>query len=247
MIKGLYTAAGGMIPRMIQLETVSNNLANVSTKGYKSSEVFLRSLIDASSALDRASGKERSAGPEDLRVDYTQGTFDSTGLPFDFALNGPGFLRVRDTAGNIFYTRSGRFFRTPDNTLVTREGMTLLDTTKKPIRVEGDTLSVTGNGGIVVDGEQTAVIGIADFDTKNYPSLQSLGMGLFRAPASVAEGVPSADTQMLQGYLEDSNASTVKLMVDMIDLYRMFELGQKSIQIQDQSLQRVTNELGAIG
>jgi flagellar basal-body rod protein FlgG len=246
MIRGLYTAASGMLPRIVQQETTANNLANVSTYGYKKSEVFLRALIDASSALDRALGRERSGGPEDLRVDYTQGTFDTTGLPFDFALNGPGFFRVRDTAGNEFYTRNGRFSRAPDGSLVNGSGMVLLDTQHTPVRADGESIAVMENGAVLVNGEQTVTIGVADFDAKGYEALKSLGMGLFRKPSSAAETAPSPDTQVLQGYLEDSNAEAVRLMVDMIEIFRTFEMGQKSIQIQDQTLQRVVTELGAV-
>ncbi len=91
MILGLYTAAGGMLPRKIEQEAAANNLANTATNGFKKTDVFLRKLIDASSALDRALGRERKNGPEYLRTDYTQGTFDATGMPLDLALNGPDF------------------------------------------------------------------------------------------------------------------------------------------------------------
>lgn len=246
MIRGIYTAAGGMLPRIIQQETTANNLANVSTYGYKKSEVFLRALIDSSSALDRALGREKSGGPEDLRVDYTQGTFDITGLPFDLALNGPGFFRVRDTAGTIYYTRNGRFYHTADGSMVNGSGMALLDTQSNPIRISGDSIAVMEDGAVMVDGEQTATIGVADFDAKGYGALVNLGMGLFRKPSSAAETAPSRDTQILQGSLEDSNAEAIKLMVDMIETFRTFEMGQKSIQIQDQTLQRVVTELGAV-
>ena len=98
MINGLYTSAAGMLPRIVQQENIAENLANSSTSAFKKGDVFLRSLIDASYALDRALGRERGPGPEELRTDYRQGALDQTGSPFDLALSGKGFFRVRDAA-----------------------------------------------------------------------------------------------------------------------------------------------------
>lgn len=246
MIKGLYTSVAGMLPRITQQESIANNLANSSTTGYKKSEIFLRTLIDASYALDHAAGRERTSEPEDLRIDYVQGTFDRTDTPFDLALNGPGFFKVRDAGGNQFYTRNGRFYLNTEGYLVNGSGMFLMDTRNNPIRIEGSTVAVMGDGTVRVDDEQTGRIALADFDTPGYLAIQSLGQGLFRKPATLNEIAPGSDTTVLQGYLEDSNAEPVRAMVDMIESFRSFEAGQKSIQIQDQTLQRVVTELGSV-
>lgn len=246
MIKGLYTAAGGMLPRIVEQEAASTNLANSATNGFKKTDVFLRKLIDASSALDRAMGRERQNGPEYLRTDYTQGTFDATGLPLDLALNGPGFFKVGDAAGTVYYTRGGRYILTPEGRVVSSSGMLLLDSQGKPITITGQSVAITGDGTVEVDGEVTATLGVADFDPNGYLGLENVGMGLFRKPAAVNENAKNSGTNVLQGYLEDSNADTIRLMVDMIEISRTFEMGQKSIQIQDQTLQRVVTELGAV-
>lgn len=246
MVKGLYTSAAGMLPRIVQQENIANNLANSSTTGYKKGSVFLRSLIDASSALDRALGKNGTSGVEDIRIDYTQGTFDKTGNPLDLALNGTGFFRVRDSAGNMYYTRNGRFYLNSEGFMVNGSGMFLLDVSSNPVRIEGNRVGFMGDGTLLVDDEQAGRIGIAEFNNADYQSLESLGMGLFRKPAAVREIAPGADTEIRQGYLEDSNVDPVLTMVDMIETFRTFEMGQKSIQIQDQTLQRVVNELGVV-
>ncbi|MFC1692545.1 flagellar hook-basal body protein [Candidatus Latescibacterota bacterium] len=246
MINGLYLSAAGMLPRINQMSNVSNNLANVSTNGYKKSNIFLRQLIDASYALDHAMGIERQQAPEDVRIDFTQGTFEKTNNPFDLALNGSGFLRVRDNAGEINYTRNGRFYQDPNGFLVTGSGMFLLSDVNNVLRIDGDEVDIMGNGDIVIDGVQTDTIGIAEFDNADYTNLYDIGMGLFKKPAAVNEILPNPDAVLYQGYLEDSNVEPVKTMVDMIELFRAFELGQKAIQIQDQSLQRVVTEVGVI-
>ncbi len=246
MVKGLYTSAGGMLPRIVQQESISTNLANASTNGYKKGSIFLRTLIDADSALDHALGKNWSPRPENLRIDYTQGSFNQTGNPLDIALNGTGFMRVQDTAGNRYYTRDGRFHLTPEGNLANGSGMLLLDSVNQPIRIQGSTVAVMGDGTVQVDGQQTARIGLSDFAPNDYLSLQSVGMGLFRNPAGVAESTPGDTAIFQQGYLEDSNVDPVHTMVDMIETLRTFEMGQKSIQIQDQTLQRVVTELGSV-
>ncbi len=130
--------------------------------------------------------------------------------------------------------------------MVNSSGMSLLDAQGKPITIDGQAVAIMGDGTIKVDGETTVTLGIADFDTNGYLGLENVGMGLFRKPAAVNEAPKSTGTQVLQGNLEDSNADTIRLMVDMIEISRTFEMGQKSIQIQDQTLQRVVTELGVV-
>ncbi|MBN1290295.1 MAG: flagellar hook-basal body protein [Candidatus Latescibacteria bacterium] len=246
MVKGIYLSAYGMIPRINQQNAIANNLANMSTQGFKKTDIFLRELITADNALDHALGADRSQVAEDPRINYTQGTFEVTGNDFDLALNGPGFLRVRDTAGNILYTRNGRFYLDNNGFMVNNEGMYLLNDRLNLINIQGGEVIIYGNGNILVDGEDAATIGLADFAPADYVNLQAIGKQQFLKPAAVNEIRPSVATVFMQGHLEDSNVDSIKSMVDMIETFRMFELGQKSIQIQDQSLQRVVNEVGIV-
>jgi flagellar basal-body rod protein FlgG len=246
MIQGLYLSAYGMVPRINQQDAIANNLANISTNGYKRTSLFLRKLISADHALDRALGRERTQIPEERFVDFTQGTFDETGNDYHVALNGPGFFRLRDTQGDMFYTRNGRFYLDPNGYLVNNEGMYVLNERFNVIRIQGDNVRIEGNGDIIVDDQYFQTIGLADFAQTEYQQLDGVGAELFRNAAGINEIQPSADTVFLQGFIEDSNVQPIHEMVDMIDIFRMFELGQKSIQIQDQSLQRVVTEVGVV-
>ena len=246
MINGIYVTACGMTPRIVQMDNVTNNLANASTHGYKKSSIFFRQLITASNALDHARGVVPGQVSEDVWVDYSQGTFEKTDNTFEIALNGSGFFRVRDNAGNVYYTRDGRFQKDPNSFLVNNDGMFLLDNTNNIIRTEGNNVVIAEGGEVFVDGETAAVIGIADFNQNDYESLEGTGKGLFVKPAAINEIPRNQTTQLLQGYLEDSNVDQVNTMVDMIELFRAFELGQKAIQIQDQTLQRVVTEVGVV-
>ncbi len=246
MVNGLHVSAAGMIPRMIQMNNIVNNLANISTHGYKKSSVFLRQLITADRALDHAYGVEQNQVPENLHIDFSQGTFEKTDKPFDIALNGSGFFRVMDTSGTVYYTRKGSFFRDTNGLLVNREGMFLLSDVNNTISIEGNEVKISGNGEIIVDGESTAAIGLAEFNEADYSLLKGIGGGLFVKPAAVNEIQANPDTQMWQWYLEDSNVDHIRTMVDMIEIFREFELAQKAIQIQDQTLQRVVTEVGSL-
>ena len=246
MIQGMYTSAYGMIPRINQQNAIADNLANVSTSGHKKSSIFLRQLITSRNALDHALGNERSEVPEDIRVDYSQGTFNQTARPLDLAINGQGFFRVRDAEGQVFYTRDGRFMTDTAGMLMNREGMYVLDDRSRTIQVQGNEVMIHGNGTVAVDGEVVGAIGLVDFATTDYQNLREVGSGMFEKPADIDEAAPGADTSMLQGYVEDSNTDPVREMVDMIEVFRMFELGQKAIQTQDETLQRLVSEVGVV-
>lgn len=246
MVKGIYTSVSGMIPKMNQMTNISDNLANQTTSGYKKGQIFLRKLITAKYALDHAMGRERTEVPEDFRVDYSQGTFNSTDNTYDIALNGSGFFKVADSQGNVSYTRNGKFSLDSKGFLINSSGMNLLNERNKPIKISGVNVSINGNGEIMENGAITDTIGLADFSSKDYLSLRETDKGLFVKPANVNETATNPDTQFLQGYLEDSNVEPVMTMVDMIELFRVFELGQKSIQIQDQSIGKSVNEVGVV-
>lgn len=246
MIRGLYTAAAGMIPRMSQMDNVAENLANSVTNGYKKSEVFLRTLIDAQYALDHALGGQWSNRPEEVWTDHTQGSFEPTGNPLDVALNGRGFFRVQDAAGIEYYTRDGRFQVDPNGYLINHQGMYVLNERSLPINIDGNVIRIAPDGAIFVDDAEEDRFGLADVANADYQALQRLGSGLFQRPAAVNPVPAAVETTFMQGYLEDSNVEPLETMVDMIQLFREYELGQRSIQMQDQSLQRLVTEVGSV-
>ncbi len=246
MIKGLHISAYGMIPRINQQDAISNNLANISTTGYKKNTLFMRNLITADNALAHAQGLDRTEIAEELHTDFSQGTFDKTDNKFDLALNGPGFFRLRDDQGNMFYTRNGRFYLDNAGLVVNSDGKYLLNDKNETIEIRGGEVVIQGNGDIEVDGRRTDTIGLADFAKNDYNTLEGIGNELFRNPGGINEIMPSDATIFLQGHLEESNVDSIREMVDMIEGFRMFELGQKAFQIQDQSLQRVVNEVGVV-
>ncbi|MFC1485808.1 flagellar hook-basal body protein [Candidatus Latescibacterota bacterium] len=246
MIQGLYTSLAGMMPRINQQRSITNNLANQTTYGYKKTNLFLRELVTAQYALDHALGVERTEVPEDALIDFMQGPFDRTDMPSDVALNGTGFFRVQDTDGAIYYTRNGRFYLDPAGIMANARGMMLLNDLGQPVQLQGGDITIMGDGAILEDGVWRDTIGVVDFNPNDYQVLQNIGGGLFLRPAQVLEAPRNPDTMIVQGFLEESNVEPILAMVEMIDAFRMFELGQRAIQIQDATLQRIVSEVGVV-
>jgi flagellar basal body rod protein FlgG len=231
---------------MNQVMNVADNLANQTTHGYKKNSLFLRELITAQYALDHANGVERTEVPEEYQTDFSQGGLEKMDRTFDIALNGPGFFRVQDAAGTVNYTRDGRFYLDQNGQLINSQSMALLNTLGAPLMITGTNTEIMANGEIFEDGTLRAQIGIADFAPADYQQLAYIGSGLFSNTAALTETVADTRTEMYQGYLEESNVNPILAMVDMMEMFRMFELGQKAIQIQDQTLQRSVTEVGVV-
>lgn len=246
MVLGIYTSAAGMQPRINQLNNVAHNLANKTTYGYKKESIFLRQLITAQNALDHALGIERTEVPEDVRIDYSQGSFHNTGAQYDIAIHGPGYFRLQDAAGTIFYSRDGNFQLMPNGYLMNTEGMYLLDMNNQPISLTGENVRIVPNGNVFEEDRLVTRIGLADFDPADYPNLNSRGRGIFTRPAVINEIPRDPNAEILQGTLEESNVKSIEEMVSMMELFRFFESGQRSIQIQDQTLNRVVTEVGVV-
>lgn len=173
-----------------------------------------------------------------IYTDYTEGALDPTGRDLDLAIQGEGFFVVQTPSGEA-YTRNGSFSISPSGQLVNSDNYPVL-TDGGPLTVQGGSLTVTGAGQVYVDNAALGTLRIVDFD-KPY-QLQKFNASLYKAPAGVSPKQASPAV-VRQGYLEKSNVDVLREMVDMIESYRMFETGQKMIQIQDESLGKTVNEL----
>ncbi|MBR3306952.1 MAG: flagellar hook-basal body protein [Lachnospiraceae bacterium] len=260
MLKGLYVAYTGMIQEQKRMDNLSNNLANVDTTGFKkeglSSQTFETVLVDK--IKDDSEGyhyakRIGSANPGvkigESYVDWSEGSFQVTEVPMDFAIGGKGFFTVEFTnkAGDTstFYTRDGNFQMTDEGYLVTTDGDYVLGTGnggKEHIKLDPtQEVVVDRQGYIYQDGDVVAQLNMSDFEDYNY--LEHYGENFYYpidgATAKEFEG------QVFQGYLETSNVSVVSEMVEMISVSRQYEANQKVIQTYDTSLQTAT-QLGRL-
>jgi len=252
MIKGLYSAVSAMVMNATRQQVLSHNIANAETPGFK--QILTTALGFMQDKSVYTSGNLQSTPIDYLGtmglgtqigteyIDYSEGAFQKTDNPLDFALNGNGFFTVKTPDGNR-YTRDGRFLRDSDNTLVTVDGFQVLDDAGQPITLPDGDVSVDTAGVITVNGEEVATLGIGVFaDPAN--ELQHTEGNLFTGPAaSTGEDVP----QVVQGSLETSNANPSQLMTQLVEVGRSYEAAQKLVQNQDELLGKTIASLGRIG
>lgn len=256
MMRSLWTAASGMQAMQMNIDVTSNNLANVSTTGFKKSRAEFEDLMyqtmkiagAANAAGDRIpTGLQVGMGvrPVTVHKEFSTGSFQNTGNPLDLAIEGDGFFQV-DLNGDFAYTRAGAFKLTNEGQVVTANGYAL----QPEFIVPQDTqnIVVTENGRIVAMdrfGEELAGADIPLFTFVNPPGLNSIGRNMFlptEASGDPIEGVPGEENvgTIAQGFLEGSNVDMVEEMVRLITGQRAYEINSKAIQTSDQMLQTAT-------
>lgn len=268
MIRSLWTAASGMISQQTNVDTISNNLANVNTTGYKKETAQFKSLlyqtIQANSTDSEGNQKpvgiQTGLGVRNSAIvsQFSQGTLNETRNDFDFAIEGDGFFMVRLNDGSTGYTRNGSFSMSLGNnglTLATAEGNPVLDINGAPITLDQNIntsdLEIDEYGNLTYPNEEGNLeplgiqIGLAQF---NNPAglTKSSNSILKESDASGAPRYESLDgalkkSKVRQGYLEGSNVQTVNEMVDLIVAQRAYEMSSKSITAADEMLQQANN------
>lgn len=258
MLKGLYTVYSGLMNEQNRMDVLANNLANVSTVGYKKEGTTSQSFSDvlAVRIKDMSTGHEmhKNIGLNQPGVkigenytDFSQGAFQLTDNTYDVALGGDGFFAVEFTnkAGETStkYTRAGHFTLNNDGYLVTQEGDYVLSSDNK--RIQLDTMkesNIGTDGTISQDGVDIARIQVVDFE--NYDYLEKYGETYYDA----IEGAEftTTDAKVMSGYLEASNVQTVSEMVDLISISRAYETNQKIMQTYDSILDTTVKQLGRL-
>lgn len=250
MIKGLYAAASALITGVYRQQAVAHDIANVDTPGFKQ---ILTSLdeFDLTSAYTNTSqnsvdqvtylgnmGLGVMAAPE--TTDFTQGTLKITDSPYDLAISGPGFFRIRTPEGDR-YTRDGRFSKDSSGQLVTVDGNLVLSSSGQPIKLaEGDP-AISTNGQIYVNGVAGATIGVAYFaDTSTLTRAGENTFSSTTTPATTGGGT------VLQNTLEQSNVDSAQLMTQMIEISRSYQAAQQMVQNQDELLGKAISTLGRV-
>ncbi|TXH42660.1 MAG: flagellar basal-body rod protein FlgG [Burkholderiaceae bacterium] len=258
MIRSLWVAKTGMEAQQMQLDVVSNNLANVSTNGYKRSQAQFEDLMYQNLRQVGANNTDQTVLPTGLQVglgvrtvsttrNFTQGSLQQSGNPLDLAIKGQGFFQVQLPDGTTGYTRDGSFQVNSQGQVVTNAGLTV----QPGITVPGNALSISiGADGTVsaqvpgqVNPQTLGQIQLANF--VNPAGLEPAGQNVFTETASSGTPSPGQAGQnglgtIAQGFLETSNVNVVQELVNMIQTQRAYELNSKAVQTSDQMLQRLT-------
>lgn len=257
MISALNSAASGMEAQMAQIDSISNNLANVNTTGYKKSRAEFQDLLYETlqepgantSALTQAPvGIQRGMG---VKVSGTQRNFEigspvSTSRDLDMMVRGEGFFMVQLPTGETGYKRDGSFYQSSVGRVETIDGYPLQPEIVVP--QNSKRIEITDDGvvwAIITDTErqQLGQIQLATFI--NNGGLKAMGKNIFLAteasgPANISVPNQSPTGAIMQRFLESSNVDVVREMTDMISTQRAFEMNSKVIQTVDQMLQNTT-------
>lgn len=269
MLRSLYTAASGMMAQQFNVDTISNNLANANTTGFKQIRPEFQDLLYLSiqqPVAPQQGGQGTPSAPSGLYIGmgvkdsgsqtiFLQGNLEPTDNPLDVALSGPGFFTVSpDNSGTTkFYTRDGSFKLDAQGDLVTSDGYYVLDDSGAAIQISSSSSSssTVDTSSITIDKDGTIgsqKLGIAEF--ANPAGLEHTGHNLYQATAASGDPVTdqsgsTLDYTVNQDYLESSNVQAVQEMVNLITAQRAYELNSKAIQASDQMLSIANNLRGA--
>ncbi len=247
MIKGIYISAVGMMPNKLEIDVIANNLANISTTGFKKDNIFVRILKSAVLDINQNGGNELSGLYITEYTSFEQGNLKQTGNPLDLAINGDGFFVVQAPDG-LRYTRNGNFILTDDGKIVNSNGYALVGLggeIKLPDITDLKSLDIriTRKGEIYLNDKFIDKIKIVWFD--DLSKLRKHSATSFVAGDGVNVIELSDGYEIYQGFLEESNVNAVEEMVRMIEASRIYESNYKSVQHQDDTLSKA-NELGKL-
>ncbi|WP_353662745.1 flagellar basal-body rod protein FlgG [Hydrogenimonas sp. SS33] len=259
MIRSLYTAATGMVAQQIQIDTTSNNIANVNTIGYKKQRAEFADLMYQTAEYAGTSTSETTKSPTGISVglgvrptaivkQFSQGNFKETGNNLDLAITGNGFFKILMPDGTEVYTRNGAFKLDETGTIVNSDGYKLSPEIVIPEDAVAINIGTDGTVSVLQAGQQEAT-DIGQIQLTNFinpAGLHSLGDNLYintSASGDPIEGVPGQDGlgQIRQGFVEMSNVQLVEEMTDLITGQRAYEANSKAITTSDEMLQIVNN------
>ncbi len=257
MIRSLWISKTGLEAQQLQMDVIANNLANVSTNGFKRSRAVFEDLLYQTLRQPGAQSSQQTQLPSGLQVGtgvrpvaterlFTQGNLQQTGNSRDVAIQGEGFFQVQLPDGTTAYTRDGSFQSDSQGQLVTSSGFPVQPTITIPANALSVTIAKDGTVSALVPGNATPVqvgsLQLVGF--VNPVGLQSFGENLYLQTAS--SGTPSPNTPgtnglglLNQGYVETSNVNVVEELVNMIQTQRAYEINSKAIQTSDQMLQKL--------
>lgn len=260
MIRSLWTAATGMEAQQLNIDVISNNLANVNTHGFKKSRVDFQDLLYQTIRPAGTTEAQGAQVPTGVQVGmgtryaatqkiFSQGNFEQTGDPLNMVISGDGFFQIQMPDGTTSYTRDGSFKKGPQGEIVTADGFKLDPQISIP--AESTSVSIGSDGTVSVElpGQSAPqVVGqiqLAKFS--NPAGLDNTGRNLFQKTAS--SGEPIVDTPGMNGLgdiqsqvVEMSNVQVVEEMVNMIVAQRAYEVNSKVIQTSDDML-NIANQL----
>ncbi|HNZ57085.1 MAG TPA: flagellar basal-body rod protein FlgG [Methylophilaceae bacterium] len=258
MMRSLWISKTGLDAQQTQMDVIANNLANVSTSGFKRSRAVFEDLIYQTIRQPGAQSSQQTQLPSGLQLGtgvrpvateriFTQGNLQLTSNDKDVAIQGAGFFQVLLPDGSTAYTRDGSFQTDSQGQLVTASGFPLQPAITIPANAQSLTIGRDGTVSVTTPGAsaptQVGAIQLATFI--NPAGLQAKGENLYvetSASGNANTNAPGANGAGLltQGYVETSNVNVVEELVNMIQTQRAYEINSKAITTSDQMLQKLT-------
>lgn len=226
------------------MDTTAHNIANASTFGYKSSQ-----------SLHEAVQQDGPAGPDEsisyvrdngTYVDTSQGALVQTNNPLDVSISGPGWFGFATEGGQVAYGRDGRFAVTTQGQMVTMSGVPVVDPNGAPINIPPEVageLVIAQDGTLVSpEGDNLGQIGI--FQVNSVNAMTAIGGGMFLPPVGAEAAGPDETSQLMQGYLEQSNVQPVIEMTRLVDIQRAYERAVKLMGEDNDLTKQLIQRLG---
>lgn len=225
-----------------ELQTVANNVANVSTTGYQRAGVIFAEMVEA---LPTEGGSVAMTAARGRYVDQLQGALSPTGGPLDIAIEGEGYFTVMTPQGERL-TRAGTFTRDANGQVVNLDGYQLLDEGGGPVLIpfEVANINLSTDGTMSGDGQPIAQLGLVVPDDPT-TVFREAGV-LFRVDGGVTPVEPG-QSNFVQGFVEQSNVNAVSEMAHLIEVQRAYEMGQKLMEQEDERIRQVVQVLGDKG
>ncbi|MFP5230531.1 MAG: flagellar basal-body rod protein FlgF [Acidobacteriota bacterium] len=239
MDSGYYAACTALVSRTAELDTIANNLANASTVGFRAQQnVFSTVLADAAnpsgSALVEAMNQYGLMSGTTL--DLSQGTLQKTGNTLDMAIEGHGYFEIK-TANGTAYTRNGSFQISSKGQLITSAGDVVMGD-NGPITMPQGKVSISADGTISLDGAVSGKVKVVEFSQGT--QLTSLGNAYYSAPASAAH--PATQSNVRQGFLENSNVNPVAGMVELVTAQQTAEIMQRALSMFNSEIDKTATQ-----
>jgi flagellar basal-body rod protein FlgG len=262
MVRSLWTGAAGMIGQQANIDTISNNLANVNTSGFKKMRADFEDLLYQTVKTAGTPATEDTVTPVGVQMGhgvkvaatqrmFTQGALQNTDNVYDMAISGEGFFRIQMYDGSWAYTRDGAFKVDSDGRLVTSNGYWVLPDIIMPEGFLPEKITVSKDGRVTVlvpQIDENEPVDVGQVELYRFPNpvgLTAVGENLFKISNASGDPIPGRPGyegmgQIIHKFLEMSNVSVVREMVDLIVAQRAYEFNSKTIQTSDNMLGTAT-------
>lgn len=246
---GLYQSASSLAALERWQDAVTQNITSSQVTSFKKRTVQVSAVetgelqMDPSRRIDRGEGTQTWFPRASYGINFRTGETQPTGRELDIALQGAGFFEIEMPDGSRGYTRAGELRLRADRTLVTSQDMPILTElgTEVQLLPQGGKITITSDGTITQGDTPLGKLSVVNFDDLN--ELRPLSAGVFVGGENVVPA-PVEQPAIMQGYLEGSNITALREMVDLVNIARAYEANQKLIQNYDSTLQKALDALG---